>query len=81
MKQKFTQVYAKMYFFMAPQSTAGSIKTVPSVYTLLMKTIYLPHSTHVTDGTFFRKQTVAVLYFFIYIGSLHPQPDVLFLYI
>ena len=45
-------MYSK-YFF-----TFGVIKTVPSVYTLLMDTIYLSHSTQVAEGTVFRKHTV-----------------------
>ena len=36
-------------------STAGFIKTVPSVYTLLINTIYL---SQVAEGTVFRKHTV-----------------------
>ena len=36
--------------------TVGFIKTVPSVYTFLMNTIYLYFSTHITEGTVFRKQ-------------------------
>ena len=38
--------------------TAGFIKKVPSVYTLLMNTIYQSHSTQVAEGTVFRKHTV-----------------------
>ena len=35
------------------------MKTVPSVFTLSMLTIYLSHKTHIAVGTVFRKQTVA----------------------
>ena len=35
--------------------TAGAMKTVPSVYTLLMKTICLSHSTQVAERTVFRE--------------------------
>ena len=38
--------------------TASFMKTVPSMYTLLMKTIYLFRSTQVADVTVFRKHTV-----------------------
>ena len=34
------------------------MKRFPSVYTLLINTIYLSHSTQVTRGTVFRKQPV-----------------------
>ena len=39
-------------------NTTGVMKTVPSVYTLLVNTIYLCHSRQVTEGTFFRKHKV-----------------------
>ena len=35
------------------------MKMVPSVYTLFMNTINLYQSTQVTEGTVFRKHTVA----------------------
>ena len=34
----------------------GFMQTVPSMYI-----IFLPHSTHITEGTVFRKHTVTVL--------------------
>ena len=37
---------------------AGYLKMVPSVYTILMNTIYLSLSPRVAEGTDFRKQTV-----------------------
>ena len=37
--------------------TAGDMKTIPSVYTLLGNTIYPSHSTKVAVGTVFRKHT------------------------
>jgi len=40
------------------QTTAGFMKTVPSVYTLLMNTIFLSYSTHVAERTVFWKHTV-----------------------
>ena len=42
--------------------TAGAMKTVPSVYTLLMKTICLSHSTQVAERTVFRKHMVSFLH-------------------
>ena len=38
--------------------TAGYLKMVPSVFTILMNTIYLSLSPRVAEGTAFRKQTV-----------------------
>ena len=35
--------------------TAGIMKTVPSVYTILMKNNYLSLNTQVAEGTVFRK--------------------------
>ena len=39
--------------------TAGFVKTVPDVYTLLMNTIYLSRCTQIAYGTDFRKNKVA----------------------
>ena len=39
--------------------TAGFMKTVPAVYTLIMYTIYLSLCSQVAEGTSFRKHTVA----------------------
>ena len=39
------------------------MKTVPSVYTLLMVTIYLSHSTQVAEGIVFRKYTVCYSFY------------------
>ena len=39
--------------------TAGVVKTVPSVYTLSINTIYSSHSTQVAGETILRKHTVA----------------------
>ena len=41
-----------------PSASAGCMKTVLSVYTLLMSTIYLSLSTQVAEGTVSRKRTV-----------------------
>ena len=38
--------------------TSGVLKKIPSVYTLLIHTIYLSHSTQVDWRTFSRKHTV-----------------------
>ena len=38
--------------------TAGFMKPVPSLNTLLMNTIYLSHSKQVAEGTVSRKHTV-----------------------
>ena len=47
--------------------TTGFLKTVPSVYTLLMNTIYLfQHSTQVAEGTVFRKHTVYLVNFYFF---------------
>ena len=40
-------------------STAGYMKTVPSVYTLLINTIYLSLSIQVAEWTLFRKHTLS----------------------
>ena len=37
----------------------GFMKMVPSVYTLLINTVYLSLNTQVAEGTLFRKHTVA----------------------
>ena len=37
--------------------TSGFMKTVPSVYSLIMNTFYQSHSTQVAEETVFRKQT------------------------
>ena len=39
-------------------TTAGVMKTVRSVYTILINTIHLPHSTQVAGGTIFKKYVV-----------------------
>ena len=41
-------------------NTAGFTKTVPSVYTLLMNTIYLYNNTNEAEGTVSRKQKVCM---------------------
>ena len=42
-------------------NTAGFMKTIQSVYTLLMNTIYLSHGTQIAEGTLFRKHSVCKL--------------------
>ena len=50
-------IYPNIYT-VSSLATTGFMKAVPSVYTLLMNTIYPSHSTQVAEGTVFRKHTV-----------------------
>ena len=47
--------FVRFFFF----PTAGFMKTVPSLYTLSVKSIYLSQSTQVAEGIIFRIYTVA----------------------
>ena len=42
-------------------NTAGFTNTVPSVYTLIINTLYLSHSTQVAEETVFRKHMVPTI--------------------
>ena len=56
--------------------TSGFMKTVPSVYTLLMNTIYPSQSSQVAEGTVFRKHMVLFSDYFSVISFCRAKTTV-----
>jgi len=54
-REIFSFINGGSHFELASLHTAGFMKTVPLVYTVFIKTIYLSHSTQVPEETVFSK--------------------------